>query len=184
VSDAKNPEKLLKPLPDIDTKKGRLEVYERASKGDKSVEPLVRKIFDRDQQNGGDLLNICGDMFAQACSEYVKRVVGNDIVYREGMLRKIAAVRDELAGPTPTSLERILCERIALCWFDANDLDRVYVRQTDLTFRDAEYFESRRDRAHKRFLAACKTLATIRRLGVPAIQVNVGNQQVNVASST
>ena len=42
--------------------------------------------------------------------------------------------------------------------------------------------ESRRDRAHKRFLAACKALATVRRLGIPSVVVNqvVARQDVNV----
>jgi hypothetical protein len=90
-------------------------------------------------------------------------------------------VRDDLAGPNPTALERILCERVALCWFDAHEMDRRYINQADTSLKIAEYRESRRDRAHKRFLAACRTLATVRKLALPAIQVNLAHQQVNIA---
>ena len=34
------------------------------------------------------------------------------------------------------------------------------------------------DRAHRRFLQAVKTLATVRRLLVPALQVNIGKNQI------
>src|SRR4051794_21466827 len=58
----------------------------------------------------------------------------------------IGDVRDELAGPNPTPLERILCERVALCWFDAHEMDRRYIDQTEVSFKVAEYRENRRDR--------------------------------------
>jgi phage head maturation protease len=68
---------------------------------------------------------------------------------------------------------------VALCWFDANETDRRYIDQTDISFKTAEFRENRRDRAHKRFLAACKALATVRRMTVPALQINVAKRQVN-----
>jgi hypothetical protein len=55
-------------------------------------------------------------------------------------------------------------------------VDRRYIDPSDLTFKAAEYFDSRRDHAHKRFLSACKTLATVRKLALPAIQVNVAHK--------
>lgn len=36
------------------------------------------------------------------------------------------------------------------------------------------------DRAHRRYLSALKTLATIRRLEVPVVQVNVAREQIVV----
>ena len=99
------------------------------------------------------------------------------------MRRKLDALRDELAGPDPTPLERILSERVALTWFEANEMDQRYLDASNLSFKDAAFRESRRDRAHKRFLTACKTLATVRKLARPTIQLNLANQQVNVAGS-
>jgi hypothetical protein len=78
-------------------------------------------------------------------------------------------------------LERILCERVALTWFDANEMDLRFVESSGISFKDAAYREDRRDRAHRRFLAACKALATVRKLARPSIQINLANQQVNVA---
>jgi len=48
----------------------------------------------------------------------------------------------------------------------------------------ADYHLRRQDRAHRRFLTAMKTLATVRKLGLPVLQVNIGENQVNVANAT
>ncbi len=40
------------------------------------------------------------------------------------------------------------------------------------------------DAAKKRFLAACKTLATIRKRALPALQVHIRTNQANVTGSS
>jgi hypothetical protein len=52
-----------------------------------------------------------------------------------------------------------------------------------MTLRQADYHRRRIDAAHSRFLSAVKTLATVRKLALPALQVNIGANQVNVAQS-
>jgi hypothetical protein len=184
VSDALTAERTPKPLPDIDTSNGVVEVLKRAGTGEAAMLPLVRQLLDRDPEQGGMLIRIYGDVFGHARDELVKITAGNDIAIKESLSRKIDAVRDDLAGPNPTPLERILCERVALCWFDAHEMDRRFSDHEGRSLEGAEYRENRRDRAHRRFLAACRTLATVRKLSVPPIQLNVARQQVNVAGST
>jgi hypothetical protein len=145
------------------------------------MRPLVRKLFEKDQRQGGDLLELYGNSYGRARWGLIGNVAGKDVATQEALRQNINSVRDDLAGPNPTPLERILSERVALCWFDAHETDRRYVDQSGLTFKEAEYHEARRDRAHKRFLAACKTLATVRKLALPALQVNIGANQVNQA---
>ena len=48
----------------------------------------------------------------------------------------------------------------------------------DLSLRQAEYYEQRLRKAQARYLAAIRPLAQVRRLGGPAVQVNIGQQQV------
>ena len=73
-----------------------------------------------------------------------------------GVGRKIDALRDELAGPGAPPLERILAERVALCWLDAHEADRRSHETAAVPRSTSEFRESRSDRAQKRFLAACK----------------------------
>ena len=48
----------------------------------------------------------------------------------------------------------------------------------DLSLREAEFHQAQNSKAQARYLAAIRTLAQVRRLGVPAVQVNIGQQQV------
>jgi hypothetical protein len=93
-------------------------------------------------------------------------------------------MRAELAGPDPTPLERLLVERIVACWLQLHYIDiRLPQSEAKLTMKQVEYLEDRRDRAHRRYLSAIKTLATVRKLALPVLQVNIAKKQVNVAGS-
>jgi hypothetical protein len=46
------------------------------------------------------------------------------------------------------------------------------------TIAQAEYYQRRIDKAHKRHLSAVKALAQLRKMG-PAIQINVAEKQIN-----
>jgi len=50
-----------------------------------------------------------------------------------------------------------------------------------LFFGHEEPFGRDRDRAHHRYLSAIKALAQVRQLQLPALHVNIGGPQVNVA---
>jgi hypothetical protein len=183
VADEAKAESVPSKLPDIETKEGRWEVIRRAAEGEAAMVPLLRKVFDLNREKGGWLVEKCGNAHDLAVESLVRFISGKDLVVREALLRRLGALRDELAGPDPTPLERILSERVALTWLDANEMDRRFVASSGISFKEAARRESRRDRSHRRFLQACKTLATVRKLGGPTIQVNLANQQVNVAGS-
>jgi hypothetical protein len=97
----------------------------------------------------------------------------------EAMLHQL--IKD-LEGSDPTPIERLLAERAAFCWFTVNTYETSYNRSKDLTIRQAEFQVRKIDSAHKRFLSAVATLARVRKLALPALQVNIGASQVNVAS--
>lgn len=180
MADTAKPETVPKPLPSTETTEGIREILRRGGKGDEAVLPLLRRLFDR-PEGGPELIDRFGDAYRFTRETLIKHAAGDSLVIQEALRRKIDGLRDDLAGPDATALERVLAERIALCWFDVHETDRRYSDVSNATLTVAEYRDGRRDRAQRRFLAACKTLATIRKLGLPAIQVNVARQQVNVA---
>jgi hypothetical protein len=122
-----------------------------------------------------------------SASAYLTRTIvekfSKSPVVREAVNRKLALLRSELEGPAPTPLERLLAERAALCWFQVNSYEDQFERCRDLNIRQADFHQRKIDAAHRRFLSAVKTLATVRKLALPAIQVNIAKKQVNVASS-
>jgi hypothetical protein len=44
----------------------------------------------------------------------------------------------------------------------------------------SEYHQRRLDRLHRRYLSSIKTLTQMRKLG-PAVQINIGEKQINTA---
>ena len=100
------------------------------------------------------------------------------------MTRKLDSLRWEVAGPAPSTLERLLADRVAIGWLGLAVAEGTYhlALERGVSASDDEFYQRRVERAQRRYLAAIKTLATVQRLGVPTVQINVADQQVNVAS--
>jgi hypothetical protein len=62
-----------------------------------------------------------------------------------------------------------------------NLYETLYFQSKEGTIRQAEFQLRRVESAHRRFLSAVATLARVRKLALPALQVNIGANQVNVA---
>ena len=102
---------------------------------------------------------------------------------KASLKEELCDVAAELAGPSPSPVERVLAETAATCWFAFRLHEAQYaasVQSEDgMTLAQSEHAQRRIDRAHRRFLSTVKTLATVRRLALPALQINVARQQVN-----
>jgi hypothetical protein len=95
-------------------------------------------------------------------------------------------VERDLAGPTPTPVEEVLARTGAINWFMLRLLEAQYVTATTdnrLSFASSEHYQRRINSAHRRLMATLRTLSTVRRLIVPAVQINVGHNQVNHVST-
>jgi hypothetical protein len=163
------------------TAEGIKALLKRSRAGDTTTLPVVRKLLE-DPRNmplfGGDLAETAIHSFIRALSE-------SDIGFAAAVQKKLDLMRAELSGPNPTPVERILVERIVACWLQVQDADlRAAQGQKDATLRWADFHQRRMDAANKRFLAAVKTLATVRKLAVPVLQVNIAKRQTNIASPT
>ena len=102
---------------------------------------------------------------------------------KEVLRKELNEQIQEFAGPAPSPIERALAETATLSWFALRTYEATYVSSSQsedgLTIKQAEFHLRRIDRAHRRLLSSLKTLATIRRLALPALQINVASQQVN-----
>jgi hypothetical protein len=155
-------------------------MLERARQGDEAALPLVRKMLEKPEFV--DALG--GNLAWQAEHSLIRAAVGDNLAAREALTRKLELLRAELAGPSPTPLERLLVERVAACWLQLHHADILLAQQGHtFTLRQLEYHQRTRDRAHKRYLSAIKTLALVRKLALPVLQVNIARRQVNVAGT-
>ena len=114
------------------------------------------------------------------------RVVdGNRQLFTRSLVeRQLKTMREELIGANPTEVERVLVDRVVLCWLACQqaDVDLIHRTQAGVSLVQGEYLQRRAERAERRLLRATKTLATVRRLLVPIVQVNVAEEikQINV----
>jgi hypothetical protein len=94
---------------------------------------------------------------------------------------ELCEVAAELAGPGPSPVERMLAETAATAWFAYRFYEATYAvaltGDEGMSLAQSEHAQRRMDRAHRRFLSTLKTLAAVRRLAVPALQINLAHRQ-------
>ena len=152
------------------------ELLARAEQGDERALATVRAIFDASPA----CWDRAGNVATMAEEVLVRLVAGDGALSHEAIHRKLAALKANLAGPTACPLERLLSERVVLCWLQVHQADeRAARRASQHEVAGGDYDQRRQDRAHKRYLSALHALAQFRRLQIPAVQVNIGAQQVN-----
>lgn len=152
---------------------------DRAQKGDQKALPALREFLKEPiivEALGGDLAK-------QAQLTLVNKFSGTNLVFKETLTRKLELLRDELAGKDPTPLERLLVERIVACWLHLHHLEQIYANKDSISLELGSYYQRSISSAQKRYLAAIKTLALVRKMAVPVLQVNIAKKQVNVAGS-
>jgi hypothetical protein len=162
---ANDPNRPESPLP-INT------LIKRAQRGDESVMPQLRRLLD------GPDSQYFNDLAGSVRAALIRKFADDDRLARELIGREMKALRAELLGPAPTAIERLLAERVAVGWLE------VHTAEHRLAVEDAEnrpHWQLQVDHAHRRFLASVRLLTAVRRLPGPAVQVNIGEQQVNVA---
>ena len=105
---------------------------------------------------------------------------GREIV-RRTTEQEIERKRSEVAGEDPSPLERLLAERVALCWVAATYADAEYTRRlkAGMSFREGEYLARRCEQTNRQLLKAIESLARMGRLLTP-MQINIGQNQINV----
>jgi hypothetical protein len=102
---------------------------------------------------------------------------------REAIAANIDRMAADLKGPNPTALEKLLINRILMCWLYLQWREQFLVTGTGDAPARREYVCRMFDRAHKRYLASIKALAQLRKLNLPSITIVTsqgGPQQVNL----
>jgi hypothetical protein len=163
----------------------RRDVLRRAAKGDKSALPAVREYLDVRGPGYLEILNLA----RISVRTQIKRIVGEeDLFAYEVLRRKAGALREEVAGPDPSPLERLLAERVVMCWLQLHYAEQKYAEMAledvpVVNWTQEGWHQKRISRLQSRYLAAIKGLAQVRKLLKPSMQINVAEQQVNVSGT-
>jgi len=153
-------------------------LVQQAQEGDTSILPTIRTLLDQVPalwENSHVLAHQVEKAWTNALS-------GQDLMSKEIIAREVEGLRSQLLGPQPTPLEKLLVDRICICWLaiqhsELHAAKRFNERAVVLTQSE----EHRLDKVHHRFLSAIRELARVRKLLQPTtnVQVNIGAHQTN-----
>lgn len=150
---------------------------ESGTKDAAKLKPLIRRTAESPR-----IRDVLGSIAHQAEASWIA-MYARDEFSKEATDNKLRLMKKELEGDSPTPLEKLLVHRIIVCWLQLHYVETKLAQRLEegLSSETIKLYQKWLDRAQKRYLAAIKMLAVIRKLGVPAIQVNIGEKQVNVA---
>jgi hypothetical protein len=157
-------------------------ILKRAEKGDQDCLPDVRALL-ADPDNGPNYRECFGSSVGWLRQTLIQKAMGKNVLGQEAVEQELDRIRAELEGPNPTPIERLLAERASLCWFILNRYENAYANANGWNISQADLQHRKIDKAHARFLSAVRTLAQVRKLALPTLQVNIGQNQVNMAES-
>lgn len=142
----------------------RMTILRRAAAGETELMPVVKKILDAFphcvvslwSQSGRDTL--------------LDAMLYNEPFEGEVVGREAERLWEELAGPRPTVLEKLLVERIVVGWLATNwyEARMAQALKKGCSFETATFWQQTITQADRRYLAAIRNLAMIRRLQLPA----------------
>ena len=123
-----------------------------------------------------------GDVMEQAAAALIATAGGGSYAVQRTMTAGWERMRIDLARPGDGELERILIQQVVLSWLKLSYTEYQHgqvLANGKATITQADFWERRLSAAQRRYLRACETLARVRRLQLPAVQVNIAEQQVN-----
>jgi hypothetical protein len=160
-------------------------VSKKAEAGDKEARKELRWLV---RSSSPEVIGRASDIGRRAGRTLVGTAAGGDPLTEEALYAKLDAMRAEIAGENPTPLEVLLTERIVSLWMLSALLEVLVSAQyqktlSDRTKRSSPSYLIQQSRilegATRRYLAAIRELARVRKLqaGAPPVQVNT---QVNI----
>ncbi len=103
-------------------------------------------------------------------------------------MNEVKTKRAALGYEAAPMLERMLIDTLLMAWLRYQRFENLYTQLDQggdgITLTKAAFWDKRVTQARAGYLKACETLAKVRKLTSPVLQVNVaqeGSQQVNVA---
>ncbi len=141
------------------------DIVRKANEGDSDA---ITKL--RDELNGSNadlLVHACGDISHQAQMALLEAMYGQQEGYKLAALKSMKQLREELGWETSPRIEQMLIDRMVLAWQYLHWAELMNTQAGKSSQSQAKYNQERIDRANKRFLAATKMLATIRKMALP-----------------
>jgi hypothetical protein len=141
------------------------DLFERATRGDQSVLPELKRAYDEYPELAAKF----GDLRMYAEESLLTLIFGSELLGKEAVRRQLVELRGRLGATS--ELEKLLVDRVCLCWLEVHHLN------SDLAGRLAndpsgiatQAMDKLLHRAHARYLSAIKQLAIVEKLVRPPL---------------
>jgi hypothetical protein len=143
-------------------------ILERARNGDAASLKELKQAYD----DHPELVGMFGNLVEQTQQALLTLIAGNDLITREAITRKVAALRNDLAAEGVSSLESLLVDRIVLDWLAVHHADNDVAGKEHANpsaHPATRAAVQRQNAAHRRYLASIRCLAMTRKLIRPAL---------------
>jgi hypothetical protein len=163
------------------------ELQELADKAEEGEDGARLELRRRLREETPEVVAGCSDSARSYHRLLAERSSGGNPLRKEAISERAGRMALELAGENPTPLEVLLSERVASLWVLVElqeALLATWYYKAKATTSPAFVLQMARlqESAHRRYLAAIKTLAQVQKLQGPSrVQVNIGGTQVNVS---
>jgi hypothetical protein len=157
---------------------------EKAEGGDKGARRELRKAV---RESTPEIISQASDIGRRGRWALIKTVAANDPLTEEALVARLDLMRAEVAGFSPSPLEALLAERVCSLWLLIESLEMLVSAQLSRDnsehrvpmsyLRDVWKWQ---ESASRRYLAALKTLAQVRRLQSGVLSSQTNNVQINV----
>jgi hypothetical protein len=135
-------------------------IVAKAKGGDESVLPRLRQLLDAHPR----IWQTYGDLGAQAEMAWVAMIAGKNLHLRECLVRKIAAMKDDLAAASASPLEQLVIGRVVVCWLQLQHADCLEAQAGGESIHLATFKMKRQQAAHRWYLGAIGALMAYRKL--------------------
>lgn len=158
---------------------------EEAEAGNKEARKKLRRVL---RASSPEIVARCSNIAERGHLILAETMAAGDPLTEEAILARLHFMRAEVAGENPTPLEVLLTERIVSAWLFVEvqeallnaQLKRGSAKIKGCPPSYLKFMIGWLDSAYRRYLAAIKSLAQVRRLqsNTPSVQVNT---QINVS---
>jgi hypothetical protein len=136
------------------------ELIHRANQGERLAIDRLKSFFDLNPH----IWQRAGDLTAVAERAWVELIAGEDQFRTESVKRRLAELKEQIKGPSPTALEGILADLIGVAWLGTHHAEIQAASPAGSSLEQAAFKLKRAESSQKRLLAATKTLAMLRAL--------------------
>lgn len=150
---------------------------ELARRGNPVVLPKLREVLDAQPE----LWQHYGDLAGAVERSWVSLLAGKDLLITESIARQLEALRQELGGTN--RLEKLIVERIVSAWLQVQHAEQLLALADGESVKVRQFMLKSGESAERRFQAACRNLAIVRRL-LGGVELRVQHTHNMVAPGT